>query len=76
MFRVGCLIGFILLQTFGGRENTQAEQQKVIESQWALPLRPEFKGSVTTVETRDFWGPQDQFCGNNQAIHWNGNGES
>lgn len=66
----------IAVTGFGGRDNRQAEQQKVIESQWAVPLRPEFKGTVATVETRDFWRPQDQFGGNNQGIHWNGNGES
>ena len=41
-----------------------------------MPLRPEFKGTVATVETRDFWRSQEQFGGNNQGIHWNGNGES
>ncbi len=52
-------------------------QQKVIAAQLAVPLRPEFKGSVATVETRDFWRAAEQFGGGGgSAIHWNGNGES
>ena len=46
------------------------------EAQLGVPLRPEFKGTVATVETRDFWRSQEPFGGNNQGIHWNGNGES
>ena len=71
---------------FGGRDPKDAktgsspkgyaDQLKVIESQVAIPLRPEFKGTVATVETRDFWRSQEAFGGNNQGIHWNGNGES
>jgi Carbohydrate esterase, sialic acid-specific acetylesterase len=66
----------IAVTGWGGWENKQADQLKVIEAQLAVPLRPEFKGSAATVETRDFWRAQDKFGGNNQAIHWNGNGES
>jgi len=69
----------------GGRDPKNAEgatpkgyehQLKVIEAQLAVPLRPEFKGTVVTVETRDFFRPQEQFGGNGQTVHWNGNGES
>jgi len=42
----------------------------------AVPLRPEFKGTVATAETRDFYRPQERFGGNSQGIHWHGNGES
>jgi hypothetical protein len=41
----------------------------------AVTLWPEFKGTVATIETRDFYRPQDEFGGNNQGMHWNGNGE-
>jgi alpha-galactosidase len=52
-------------------------QLKVIAAQLAVPLRPEFKGTVATVETRDFWRATEQFGGGGgSAIHWNGNGES
>ncbi|MCX6903503.1 MAG: hypothetical protein NTW03_08505 [Verrucomicrobia bacterium] len=71
---------------FGGRDPKDAKtgaapkgyenQLKVIAAQLAVPLRPEFRGTVATVETRDFWRAQEQFGGNNQGIHWNGNGES
>lgn len=66
----------IAVTGFGGRGAEADGQKKVIEAQLAVPLRPEFKGTVATVETRDFWRAQDQFGGNNQGIHWNGNGES
>jgi alpha-galactosidase len=71
---------------FGGRDPKDAKtgaapkgyenQLKVIAAQLAVPLWPEFKGAAATVETRDFWRSQEQFGGNNQGIHWNGNGES
>ena len=72
---------------YGGRDPKDAKtgaapkgyenQLKVIEAQLAVPLRPEFKGTVTTVETRDFWRAPEQFgSGGGGGIHWNGNGES
>ena len=51
----------IAVTGFGGR-NLEADNDKskdshlkVIAAQLAIPLRPEFKGTVATVETRDFW---------------------
>jgi len=62
---------------FGGRGAEGEGQLKVIAAQLAVPLRPEFKGTVATVETRDFWRPVEQFgSGGGGGIHWNGNGES
>jgi len=67
---------------FGGREQTFAEPEQkqasenVIAAQFAVSKRPEFKGTVATVETRDFYRAQEPFGGNNQTIHWHGNGES
>jgi hypothetical protein len=76
----------IAVTGFGGRDPKDAKtgaapkgyenQLKVIAAQLAVPLRPEFKGTVATVETRDFYRAQEPFGGNNQTIHWNGNGES
>jgi alpha-galactosidase len=68
---------------FGGRElvgfTKDAQKEaigKVIAAQLGLPTRPEFKGAAVTVETRDFYRPQDPFGGNKQTIHWHANGES
>lgn len=72
----------IAVTGFGGRDlagdsdKTKESHLKVIAAQLAVPLRPEFKGTVATVETRDFYRPQAQFGGNGQTIHWHGNGES
>jgi len=48
----------------------------VRDAQVAISQRPEFKGNVATVETRDFWRPREEFGGSKQGIHWNSNGES
>jgi alpha-galactosidase len=66
----------IAVTGYGGWDNTNAGLKKVQEAQLALPKRTEFKGNVATVETRDFYRSQEKFGGNNQGIHWNGNGES
>jgi len=50
--------------------------RKVTDAQLAVSLRPEFKGTVATAETREFWRTQEKYGGNNQGHHWNGNGES
>jgi alpha-galactosidase len=55
---------------------SRESHQRVITAQLALPLRPEFKTNVATVETRDFWRPNQEFGGTKEGIHWNGNGES
>ena len=75
-FKAPGMKAVIALTGFGGRDAKNADQLKVTAAQLAVPLRPEFKGTVATVETRDFWRSQEQFGGNNQGIHWNGNGES
>jgi hypothetical protein len=66
----------IAVTGFGGRGAEGEGQLKVIAAQLAVPLRPEFKGTVATVETRDFWRPSKEFGASSQGIHWNGNGES
>lgn len=72
----------IAVTGFGGRNPTygkpeaKAAAEAVIAAQFAVAKRPEFKDTAVTVETRDFYRPQDPFGGNNQGIHWNANGES
>jgi alpha-galactosidase len=85
-FKAPGMKAVIAVTGFGGRDPKDAKtgvapkgyenQLKVIAAQMAVPLRPEFKGTVATVETRDFYRPQAQFGGNGQTIHWHGNGES
>lgn len=72
----------IAVTGFGGRDQTygkaeaKAAAEAVIAAQFAVSKRPEFKDAAVTVETRDFYRPQDPFGGNNQGIHWHANGES
>ena len=73
----------VAITGFGGRQLagfTKAEQKeaigKVIAAQLAVAKRPGFEGTVATVETRDFYRPQEPFGGNKQTIHWHANGES
>jgi alpha-galactosidase len=72
----------IAVTGFGGRNpvygkpEAKAAAEKVIAAQFAVSKRPEFKDAAVTVETRDFYRPQDPFGGNNQGIHWHANGES
>lgn len=72
----------IAVTGFGGRNPTygkpeaKAAAEAVIAAQFAVSKRPEFKDAAVTVETRDFYRPQDPFGGNKQGIHWHANGES
>jgi len=75
-FKTPDMKAVIAVTGFGGRGAEGEGQMKVIAAQLAVPLRPEFKGTVATVETRDFWRPNKEFGGSGQGIHWNGNGES
>jgi len=49
---------------------------KVIEAQLAVPKRPEFRGNVVAVETRDFHRDRAEFGGRDFAAAWWANGES
>lgn len=72
----------IAVTGFGGRNpaygkpEAKAAADQVIAAQFAVSKRPEFKDAAVTVETRDFYRPQDPFGGNKQGIHWHANGES
>lgn len=50
--------------------------KKVQDAQLAVAKRPEFKGTVKTAETRDFWRPREEFGGRGTETHWMANGES
>ena len=58
------------------RQTAVAPIEAVRNAQVAVSRRPEFKGTVATAETRDFWRPRETFGGNKQGVHWNANGES
>ena len=81
-FKTPNMKAVVAVTGYGGRDlegendKTKATRLKVIAAQLALPLRPEFKGTVATAETRDFYRPQEQYGGNKQGIHWHANGES
>jgi len=59
-----------------GKPSHDPVARKVIEAQFAVARRPEFRGTVATTETRDFWRPREEFGGRGMSIHWNANGES
>jgi len=50
--------------------------RKVTDAQVAISKIDEFKGTVRTAETRDFWRPREEFGGRGTATHWQANGES
>jgi alpha-galactosidase len=66
----------VAITGYGGWDTSDKWKNVVRDAQLALPKRPEFAGTVATTETRDFYRPQEKFGGNNQTIHWHGNGES
>jgi len=57
---------------FGGRNQKVARRLGIVKAQQAVAKYPEFKGNVTTVETRDFFRPKDQSPGGH-GFHWNEN---
>lgn len=59
------------------KKKSAAERfRKVTDAQVAISKHPEFKGTVATAETRDFWRPREIYGGNKQGHHWGANGES
>ena len=58
------------------KDAAAAGYRKVTDAQVAVSQRPEFKGTVATAETRDFWRSREQHGGNKQGVHWHANGES
>jgi hypothetical protein len=66
----------VAITGWGGWDTADKWRNMVRDAQAAISKQPEFVGNVATTETRDFYRPQEKFGGNNQAIHWHGNGES
>ena len=60
---------------FGGRGQKVDRRLGIIAAQHAVARRPEFKGRVVSVETRDFFRPREQ-SPSGQGYHWNGNAET
>ena len=60
---------------FAGREQKNPRRLGIINAQAAAAALPEFKDSVTCVETRDFFRTQEN-SPSRQVYHWNGNAET
>ena len=65
----------IAVSGFGGRNQKIDRRLGIIEAQHAIAMRREFKGTATSVETRDFWRPREDSPGG-QGYHWNNNAET
>ena len=60
---------------FGGRNQKVDRRLGIIAAQHAVTKRKEFKGTVASVETRDFFRPAEA-SPSRQGYHWNGNAET
>lgn len=60
---------------FGGRQQKVDRRLELIKAQAAVAQRPEFKGTVLTVETRDFFR-SPEVSPARQGYHWNANAET
>jgi len=60
---------------FGGRKQKVSRRLKIVEAQAAPARYKEFKGSVTCVDTRDFFRPPE-VSPSKQGYHWNSNAET
>ncbi len=60
---------------FGGRKQKVDRRLGIIQAQFAVARRPELRGRVVTVETRDFFRASD-VSPSRQGYHWNGNAET
>ena len=65
----------IAVSGVGGRNQKSDRRLGIIEAQHAIAMRREFKGTATSVETRDFWRPREDSPGG-QGYHWNNNAET
>jgi len=65
----------IAVSGFGGRGQKIDRRLGIIAAQHAVARRPEFKGRVVSVETRDFFRPREE-SPSGQGYHWNGNAET
>ena len=60
---------------FAGRAQKNERRLGIMKAQAGAAACPEFKGTVTCVETRDFFRPAEDSPGR-QTYHWNGNAET
>lgn len=67
---------FVIAETgMTGPEEKHPRALSLMKAQAAVAARPEFRGNVAFVPTRDFWRPADQ-SPSNQGYHWNSNAET
>lgn len=67
---------FVIAETgMTGREETHPRALALMKAQAAVAERPEFKGNVAFVSTRDFWRPKEG-SPSGQGYHWNNNAET
>jgi alpha-galactosidase len=59
----------------GGPEEKHPRALSLMRAQAQAAARPEFKGNVAFVPTREYWRPADQSPAN-QSYHWNQNAET
>lgn len=60
---------------FGGRNQKVDRRLGIIAAQHAVAKRREFKGTIASVETRDFFRPAEE-SPSRQGYHWNSNAET
>jgi hypothetical protein len=60
---------------FGGRNQVVDRRLGIMKAQADAAARPEFKGNVLCVETRDFFRPAED-SPSRQGYHWNSNAET
>ena len=60
---------------FGGHKQSVDRRLGIIAAQHAVAKRKEFKRTVASVETRDFFRPAEE-SPSRQGYHWNGNAET
>ena len=67
---------FVIAETgMTGPSEKNPRALSLMKAQAAAANRPEFKGNVAFVSTRDFWRPAGQ-SPSNQGYHWNWNAET
>lgn len=67
---------FVIAETgMSGREEKHPRALSLMKAQAAVANRPEFKGTVSFVGTKDFFRPKEE-SPSGQAYHWNTNAET
>lgn len=67
---------FVIAETgMSGFGETHPRALSLMKAQAAVAERPEFKGNVAFVSTKEFWRPPEQ-SPSNQGYHWNSNAET